>query len=106
MQTIEKFVEKPTIIQTSVSGNATIKIVFRRPNLSQIWPLSKHPIGSAIHEMLATEMQFHFVLFNRFLKQSKSILWSITYKAMTIERQLYESFHLDLHRSSCQLMMI
>lgn len=48
MQMIGNDSAKPSINHEIVSGIVTIKIVFRRPNLSQTGPLSKLPIGCAI----------------------------------------------------------
>lgn len=44
---------KPNISQAIVSGRVTNIMAFRRPILSQIGPLNKHPIGRAMYEQLA-----------------------------------------------------
>lgn len=96
MQITGNVCANPSITQEMVSGMVTIKIVFRRPNLSQTGPLNKLPIGCAMWAKLAANKP----KINKW-KKKKHVL---TYKAMTFELRSLKPFRLDSSRSRRQSM--
>lgn len=94
----------PSITQEIVNGIVTIKIVFRRPNLSHTGPLSRLPIGCAMWAKLAANRWNH--LLSAIYK--KKISNRYTYTAMTFEWLSPKPFRLDStlnkHQSTLELL--